>query len=72
MKNHDKPQSEAEISQENVELRDAVESLAKRLVTAAGKKPDMICKGLPLWLSYLPERTRKIWKRGAGGGRGVW
>jgi len=55
---------------DNVILRDACEELAKEVAAFKGQKPHALKKGMPVWIQFLPERVRNVWKKGGGVGRG--
>jgi hypothetical protein len=54
------------LRQENTRLRDAIETLACRLLhQAGGKDPHVMRAGYPLWVYCIPESVRDLWKRGS-------
>ena len=54
-----------DLRQENTLLRDAVEELACKLAKAICKNPDTLRAGLPIWVRYIPENVKNLWKRGS-------
>jgi hypothetical protein len=52
----------ARLRQEIVLLRDAVETLASRIIALQGKRPDALRAGRPLWTYCIPEKVRDLWR----------